>query len=220
MSAKRSMTNHSHPKNKKNSAINRKKKNKAKRLLERKQRQKKKRKARIKRMLLEFGLSLFFLGVVLFLLSVFTFSFTKVKGYSMIPTLNNGEWVFVNKLAKPKRFKLIVYKDAKSKETSVRRVIGMPQETIYYKEDKLYINDTEVYERFLETEIQRAKSAKSSYTEDWFPKITTIPKGKYLVLGDNRPYAADSREYGYIDEKEIVGVVEMRVLPIHQIQQF
>lgn len=181
--------------------------------------QSKKRKC-IKSMFLEIGISLVLVSLCLSLLSVFTFSFTKVKGYSMIPTLNNDEWVFVNKLAKPKRFKLIVYKDSKSKETSVRRVIGLPNETIYYKEDQLYVNDQEIYERFIDSEVQRAKNAKSPFTEDWRPKITMIPTGKYLVLGDNRPYAADSRDYGYIDEKEIVGIVEMRILPIHQIKQF
>lgn len=179
-----------------------------------------KKRQRIKSMFLEIGISLVIVSLCLSLLSLFTFSFTKVKGYSMIPTLNNDEWVFVNKLAKPKRFKLIVYKDSKSKETSVRRVIGLPNETIYYKEDQLYVNDQEIYERFIDSEVQRAKNAKSPFTEDWRPKITMIPTGKYLVLGDNRPYAADSRDYGYIDEKEIVGIVEMRILPIHQIKQF
>lgn len=175
---------------------------------------------RLKQRLIEFGLSLILLSIFLTILSIFTFSFTKVKGYSMIPTLNNNEWVLINKLTPLKRFKLIVYKDPKSKETSIRRVIGLPSETIRYKKDQLYINDQNVYERFLETEINRAKGSKSTYTQDWTPKIVTIPKGKYFVLGDNRPYAADSRDYGYIDEKEIVGVVEMSVLPIHQMKQF
>lgn len=181
--------------------------------------QSKKRKC-IKSMFLEIGISLVLVSLCLSLLSVFTFSFTKVKGYSMIPTLNNDEWVFVNKIGKPKRFKLILYKDPKSKETAVRRIIGLPKETVYYKEDQLYINDQDVYERFIDPEIQRSKKAKSLYTKDWLPKVATIPKGKYLVLGDNRPYASDSRDYGYIDEKEIVGIVEMRILPIHQIKQF
>ncbi|WP_430603137.1 signal peptidase I [Enterococcus sp. DIV0724b] len=197
-----------------------KKKKTAQKLQKKKQIQKKKRQVRVQRTLIELGLSLFFLGVFLYGLSIFTFSITKVEGYSMIPTLNNSEWVFVNKLAKPRRFKLVLYKDLKSKETSVRRVIGLPGETIFYRKDKLYVNNQEVYERFIEEEVQRAKDSKSNFTEDWSTKKRSIPKGEYLVLGDNRPYAADSRDYGYITEKEIVGVVEMRILPVHQIKQF
>ncbi|WP_430602837.1 signal peptidase I [Enterococcus sp. DIV0724b] len=175
---------------------------------------------RIKRILAELGISLALLSLLLYTLSVFTFSFAKVEGYSMVPTLSNGDWVFVNKLAKSKRFDLILYKDKKSKETSIRRVIGLPEEAISYQGDKLYVNNHEVYERFLKNELKRVKASKATFTEDWLPDIEYIPKGKYLILGDNRPYAADSREYGYIDEKEIIGVVKMRVLPIHQMKQF
>ncbi|MTD38284.1 hypothetical protein GIX45_06545 [Erwinia sp. CPCC 100877] len=47
-----------------------------------------------------------------------------------------------------------------------------------------------------------------------------ISKGEYLVLGDNRPYATDSRYYGLVDEKEIIGIVEMRILPFHKVRWF
>ncbi|WP_430607176.1 signal peptidase I [Enterococcus sp. AZ170] len=174
----------------------------------------------IKRTVVEISVSFVLLGIVLYIASFFTFSMVKVEGYSMIPTLNNGEWVFVNKLAEIKRSKMILYKDPQSKEVSVRRVIGLPGEKIRYTEDKLYINDQEIYERYLEAEIKRAKESKSLYTADWFLKTGIIPDNKYIVLGDNRPYATDSRQYGYIDKKEIVGIVEMRVFPIHQIKQY
>lgn len=175
---------------------------------------------RIKRTLLEFGVSLVILGILLYVLSFFVFSITKIEGYSMAPTLNNGEWFFVNKLTNPRRFKLVLYRDSESQETSIRRVVGLPGENIYYKDDQLYINNNDVYERFLEIELKRAKSSKTVYTENWYPDFESIPQKKYIVLGDNRPYATDSREYSYIDESEIIGVVEMRIFPIHQIQQF
>lgn len=175
---------------------------------------------RMKRTLVEVGVSFVLLGIVLYALSFFTFSMVKVEGYSMVPTLNNGEWILVNKLAKIRRHKLILYKDPESKETSVRRIIGLPGERISYRDDQLYINDKEVYERYLDAEVKRAKESNSLYTADWYLETDYIPKGKYIILGDNRPYATDSREYGYIDEKEIIGIVEMRVFPIHQIKQF
>lgn len=180
----------------------------------------KQRQSLIKKYFLEFGISLCLLVLCIYGLSFFTFSIAKVEGYSMIPTLNHGEWVFVNKLAKVKRFKLVLYKDPISKETSVRRVIGLPKERVYVKDDQLYVNDSEIYERFLAPEIRRAKNSHAKFTNDWIPERSDIPDGKYLILGDNRPYAADSREYGYIDQTSIVGIVELRILPIHLLRQF
>lgn len=234
MSAKKKKPSHSRPKNtldkqagtsvkkrksqKSDPTYIRKKKKRSKQTIKKKQRQT--WQTSIKRLILELGLSLILLGTVLYLLSFFTFTFAKVEGYSMVPTLNNDEWVFVSKLAKPKRFKLVLHKDPNTKETSVRRVIGLPGESISYKDDQLYVNDRDVFERYLEDETKRAKNSGSVYTTDWSTKAEYVPKGKYLVLGDNRPYASDSRDYGYVDEKDIVGIVEMRVLPFHQMQQF
>lgn len=186
-----------------------------------KRKPKKKRwQSRMIRACLEWGVSLGLLSLLLYSTSMFAFTFARVQGYSMLPTLNNNEWVFINKLAKPKRFKLVLFKDPRSRATSVRRVIGLPGESICYKKDTLYVNDHEIYERFLALEILRARGSQSLYTGDWALKQDVIPKGKYIVLGDNRPFASDSRDYGFIDEKEIVGVVEMRVMPLHLIQQF
>ncbi|WYJ83860.1 signal peptidase I [Enterococcus sp. DIV0840] len=236
MSAKKRTTSHSRPKNRLDEHIGKpakksnarksdptyikKKRQRSKQANKKKQRKKQTWQTSIKRIVIEFGLSLILLGTVLYLLSFFTFTFAKVEGYSMVPTLNNDEWVFVSKLAKPKRFKLVLHRDPNSKETSVRRVIGLPGETISYKDDQLYVNDRDVFERFLEDETKRAQSSGGVYTEDWSTKAEQVPKGKYLVLGDNRPYASDSREYGYVDEQDLVGLVEMRVLPLHQVQQF
>ncbi|MGX7243854.1 signal peptidase I [Enterococcus quebecensis] len=198
-----------------------KKRKKAKQNLKKKKSRRKKRWGiMLKQIFLEFGASLVLLGVLLYFISFFVFSISKVEGYSMTPSLNNGEWVFVSKVSQVKRFKLVLYRDAESKELAIRRVIGLPGEQIYYENDVLYVNDNEVFERFIVEPIGRAKNHSTKYTEDWHPEIPVIPKGKYLILGDNRPYAMDSRSYGYIDEKEIEGIVEMRLLPIHQIQQF
>ncbi|EOL50474.1 signal peptidase I [Enterococcus caccae] len=210
------------PKNKTPKNIHSKKRKTKKhiRYIKQKEAAKKRQATRRQKILFELGASLITLTIVIYILSLFTFSFVKVEGYSMVPTITNGEWVFVNKLAKRRRFKLILYKDPESKETSVRRLIGLPREKIYYKKDKLYVNDHEVYERFIDSEVQRAKQSKSLYTADWTPRQQVIPEGKYLILGDNRPYGIDSRDYDCVDEKNIVGIVEMRVLPIQNLKQF
>lgn len=226
MSAKKNRTTHSRPNSQhKPSDITSKKKQYPTYIKKQTSRSKGKKKrktnwkTRIRRIGLELAISIVLLGIILYVLSVFTFTVAKVEGYSMLPTLNHKEWVFVSKIAEPKRFKLVLHRDPVSKETSVRRVVGLPGEAIRYEDDQLYVNQQEVFERFIEPEVKQAQASTSQYTADWAP-ISSVPKGQYLVLGDNRPYASDSREYGYIAEKDIVGVVEMRMLPMHLLQQF
>lgn len=153
-------------------------------------------------------------------LSVFTFSLVRIEGYSMSETLEDGEIVIVNKLSDIKRFDLVYINSPKSKDRSVRRIIGQPGESLYYKNDQLFIDEQEKDENFIASYKRLFKQNGMSYTEDFSLKSLTgsptIPKGKYLVLGDNRPYATDSRYYQLVDEKEILGKVEMRIFPFHK----
>jgi signal peptidase I len=162
-------------------------------------------------------------GVILFILSFFFFTFVKVEGYSMIPTLRDGEFVYVSKRAKIKTFDLVAIQRGRTKQTDIRRVIGLPGQTVVYKNDQLTIDGVSKEETFIQKEQQQAQENGRLFTEDFsilsLTGETKIPEGKYLVLGDNRPYASDSRYYQLLDEKEIVGKVEMRVLPLHKFQR-
>lgn len=174
----------------------------------------------------EFIISLLLMLALVYLISCFTFSFAKVQGYSMLPTFDYGDRVFVNKLGKLRRFKLVAYHDKKTDQVKVQRIVGLPNEVVDYKNDQLLINDRAVVERFIVKAIEKAKNNESLYTEDISFRETTkewtVPKDKYVLLGDNRPYAAenDSRTLGYIDKKQIIGVVEMRVWPLHKLERF
>ncbi|EOL49007.1 signal peptidase I [Enterococcus caccae ATCC BAA-1240] len=141
----------------------------------------------------------------------------------MSETLDDGDVVMVNKMAKKKRFDLVYLKVPNSKDKSVRRIIGCPGDSLYYKNGQLFINEQEKDESFIADYKRQFEQDGMIYTEDFTLKALagtpTIPKGKYLVLGDNRPYATDSRYYKLVDEKEIIGKVEMRVLPLHKIQK-
>lgn len=159
--------------------------------------------------------------------SFFLFSLPKVTGYGMSPTLDYNERVFVNKKGTITRFSL-VYMNIPNKENerTIRRVIGMPGEEVRYKNDQLWIDGNEISERFLVEKKQEAAQNNDLLTEDFSSAqlstegISRIPKGKFLVLGDNRSYASDSRFYGYVDEQDIIGTVSMRLLPIHKLTGF
>ena len=91
------------------------------------------------------------------------------------------------------------------KDGNIMILIGLPGDYVEYYDNELYINGSKVEEEF-----------ERGYTNDFDLSIfneTTIPKGKYLVLGDNRPISKDSRMIGLIDKKNITGYTSLEVYP-------
>ena len=102
-----------------------------------------------------------------------------------------------------KRFDIVIVDEGS--ELIIKRVIGLPGDYVEYYDNELYINGSKVEEEF-----------ERGYTNDFDLSIfneTTIPKGKYLVLGDNRPISKDSRMIGLIDKKNITGYTSLEVYP-------
>lgn len=184
----------------------------------------KRKRKNYKKIMLELTITLIISSILFLLLSFFTFSLPKMEGYSMMTTLEDRDRLFVNKLGEVKRFSLVYYKDPVSGAKSIRRIIGLPFESLYYKNDQLFINDTETVERFIDKQLTTSKNSNSTFTKDFSLNEVLgnlqVPKGKYFVLGDNRSYATDSRTFGYIDEKDIIGVIELRIFPLHRMTHF
>ncbi|MDA9471669.1 signal peptidase I [Enterococcus sp. 5H] len=197
-------------------------KNRVKKVDSKKRKRKKRRKIKI--LLVELLGAVLITSVLIYLVSLFLFTFVKVEGYSMVPTLRDGDVVYINKKAKIQTFDLVYIKHAGTGEKELRRVIGLPGQTVVYKNDQLQIDGTIKEENFILEEQQTAMQNGRLFTDDLsilsLIGETKIPKGKYFVLGDNRPYSTDSRSYGVVDEKEIIGVVEGKILPLHQIERF
>lgn len=150
------------------------------------------------------------IAIIALIIFIYIISFQQVLGPSMEPNYNEGEIFLLNKLKYKifdvKRFDVIVLKSNKSK-LMIKRVIGLPGDKVEYKNNKLYINDTEVKEEF----------KKTGTTSDFNISIlgsTTVPENSYFVLGDNRENSEDSRIFGFVTDDEIVGKVEFRLWPI------
>ena len=130
----------------------------------------------------------------------------------MEPTYSVGEKFFVNravyKLKSPKRGDVIVFKTSASDDAAlhIRRVIGLPGETVQIKEGQIYINGKLYDENGAYAEITNAGLADSSIT---------LESGQYFVLGDNRNNSEDSRfsDIGNINKKYIVGKLWFTVSP-------
>ncbi len=116
-----------------------------------------------KNFLKEWGLFLLILSL-LALSRIFFWSNVRVEGHSMDPTLADGEILFVVKHLPIDRFDIVVAHEEDGNKDIVKRVIGMPGDTIRYENDKLYINDKETDEPYLADYIKRFKDDKLQST--------------------------------------------------------
>lgn len=154
-------------------------------------------------------------AVIVFLLFIFVVGIDQVVGPSMNPTLKEGDVIIVNKLLY--RFKDIKRNDivvlSQDEKHMIKRVVGLPGDNIEYIDNYLYVNGKKYKEPFI----------KNVVTEDFSLKdlgYDKIPNDMYLVLGDNRENSRDSRNYGLINKKQIIGKTFIRIWPFKKIKLF
>ena len=137
----------------------------------------------------------------------------KVSGSSMLPNLNNGDFGFSGIITKAfgyNRFDIVVLKKYDSNDKIVKRIIGLPAETVQIdKEGKIYI-DGEVLEESYGAEVIRPEYIGIAAEE------ILLGEDEYFVLGDNRNNSKDSRmpEVGNIDREDIIGRAWVRIWPL------
>lgn len=154
--------------------------------------------------------------VAVVLLSYVIVAFGMVKtsmiGESMAPTLADGESIIVNKIqyrfTSPKRFDVIVFRQNGNEHSyyNIKRVIGLPGETVQIKDGLIYIDGRKLEEEYKFDEISNGGLAREAITLD---------ANEYFVLGDNRNASEDSRytNIGLIVKDDIVGKAWIRVSP-------
>lgn len=165
------------------------------------------------------------LGLVLALvIRTFFFSLVRVDGTSMYPNLQNNEQVMMVKQAKIKPGSVVVFNaygvDVKNttvtpKTKYVKRVIGMPGDQVKYtKAGELYVNGKLQSQSYISKVQQTTGTTTLQLDEAKGVDVGTnhtfkVPQGKYFVLGDNRANSNDSRYYGFVPRKKILGVVKV-----------
>ena len=121
----------------------------------------------------------------------------RVDGFSMNPTLQDGEYILVNRLAykigNPVRGDIVVFSfPMDPKQDLIKRVIGLPGESISVQDGKVMINGIPLEEPYI--------AAPPIYNGTW-----EVPEGQLFVLGDNRNESKDSHEWGLLPLENVVG---------------
>lgn len=122
--------------------------------------------------------------------------FCTVEGHSMDNTLYDGEQLILNPSAKPGFGDIIVFDY--SGTYLIKRVIGMPGDTVTVVKGVLYVNNVKYEESYLSSELI-STFQDSSFT-------VTVDDGEYFVMGDNRDNSRDGRSFGCIPKESLIGV--------------
>ena len=146
----------------------------------------------------------FVIIIVVVIIRTFIVTPVQVDGSSMYPTLKNNEILILKKYDKSySRFDIVVINSDHGR--LIKRVVGLPGETIECKNNKIYINGKVIKQNF----------KTNTKTAD-FDKVK-IPKDSYFVMGDNRDNSADSRIFGPFNKKAIKGTIGIRLFPFTRI---
>lgn len=195
------------------------KKNKKKDKKNKKRKKKKDKKPEEVNIVKELLSLIIYIGIVVllcFIIINFVGCRSRVDGESMMPTLNDKDNLWVDKLSytfgDPKRFDVIIF-NYNEDTTYVKRIIGLPGETVCIDKDgKIYINDKLLVEDYGKEKISPNNLGRAS-------QPVLLGEGEYFVLGDNRNNSSDSRwaDVGNVQREDIVGKVLLRIYPFKDI---
>lgn len=145
-------------------------------------------------------------AAIFLVIYIFLFRPFQVNGESMFPNFQNREYVLTNLITlrfnKPKLGDVIVFKAPPSPdEDFIKRVIGIPGDTVMVKDGDVYVNGNKLDQSgFLKPDV---KTFGGTFLKE--SETITVPPDEYFVMGDNRPYSSDSRDWGFVQSNMIIG---------------
>lgn len=148
------------------------------------------------------------LAVVLYFLIDLVVARVRVENISMLPTLEPGEFVLVNKIAYQwgdiDRGDIVVFHYSEQ-EDYIKRVIGVPGDVVEINSGEVRVNDSLLEEPYI--------SAAPQYSGSW-----EVPDDSLFVLGDNRNQSSDSHRWGFIDDESVVGEAMVVYWPLDEMK--
>jgi signal peptidase I len=158
--------------------------------------------------------------VAVFIVRTFLVQPFLVSGTSMYPNFSNGDYVLVDELTyrlrPPERGEVAVFRDPEDLSTYfIKRIIGLPGEKVV-----LHASTITVYSSASPNGFALDESYLPAGTATSGDKTYVLSSSTYLMFGDNRPFSYDSRSWGPLPAKDIVGLVRIRLWPINEITAF
>ncbi len=155
-----------------------------------------------------------FVGSIFIVVYLFIMQPHQVRGASMDTTFRNGQYILTNKLAYRigtfRRGDVVVFDSPQNSDIDfIKRIIGLPGDTVRVEGGKVYLNDKELNEPYLD-HVTTSTFDGGFLTEG---QEVTVPADYIFVMGDNRPRSSDSRSFGPVSEKHVVGRVFFRYFP-------
>lgn len=156
-------------------------------------------------------------AIIVIPIRLFVFQPFIVSGESMYPTFHNGDYLIVDELSyrfhEPRRGDVIVFRYPNDpKRFFIKRVIGLPGETLIFKDRAVYLKSAN-------------QSAETLLDEPYLKQITipgenrevTVDPDHYFVMGDNRGASSDSRAWGQLPKENVIGAAGLRLLPLSDV---
>lgn len=163
---------------------------------------------------------IFLAALIVLPIRYFLFQPFIVKGESMSPNFESGDYLIINEISyrfsEPERGDVVVFKTdfipGYYGQRFIKRIVGLPGETAQIKAGKVYITDNgktvELAEKYLLNSLETQGDI-----------IITLKSDQYFVLGDNRQYSYDSRAWGVVPKKDIIGKAFLRIFPVAALSQ-
>jgi signal peptidase I len=154
-------------------------------------------------------------GVYAILIVTFGFQVARVDGFSMEPTLQDRDRLIVNRLTyrlgDPQPGDIVMlYYPRNPAMLFVKRVIAREGDTVRSEDGTVYVNDKPLRDEYVRDEFRSH--------DDWGPEV--VQEGYYLVMGDHRNVSSDSRDWGQVPKKYIIGRVNVRWWPVWDVRIF
>jgi signal peptidase I len=190
-----------------------------------------------RKVVIEWGVLIGAALLIALVVRAFLFQAFYIPSESMVPTLQRNDRVLVNKLSYKMhavhRGDIVVFKAPKNIEPPVKdlvkRVIGLPGETVSGKDGHVYIDGKQLPEHYLPNSPNSVSTFPNvkdltpppECPEGSAPVVPcTLPPNCYWVMGDNRTVSEDSRYFGCIQKHDIVGRVFIRIWPLSRVDLF
>lgn len=143
-----------------------------------------------------------------------------VSGESMVPNFQNGDYLLIDELTyrlrAPERGEILVFKFPGNESTYfIKRIIGLPGERLRIENNKITVYNQSHPNGVVLNEDYLPKNDITSDTQD-----VTLGKDEYFMMGDNRPASYDSRRWGPLPRKDIIGLVRVRLWPVAEAAVF